>query len=51
MGRKRRFLLIYVNMLKSIATAHSECTTKHENKASYKTDYNVLDLIDFSGDD
>ena len=26
-------------MLKSIATAHGECTTKHENKTTYKTDY------------
>ena len=35
----------YENMLKSIATARSECTTKHENKASYNTDYIVPDLI------
>ena len=34
-------------MLKSIATARSECTAKHENKASYSTDYIVPDLIDF----
>ena len=34
-------------MLKSIATARSECTAKHENKASYNTDYIVPDLIDF----
>ena len=34
-------------MLKSIATARSECTIKHENKASYNTDYIVPDLIDF----
>ena len=34
-------------MLKSIATACSECTEKHENKASYNTDYIVPDLIDF----
>ena len=26
-------------MLKSIATARSECTAKHENKASYHTDH------------
>ena len=26
---KLRFLLIYENMLKSIATARSECTAKH----------------------
>ena len=38
-------------MLKSIATARSECTTKHENKASYNTDYIVPDLINFFGDD
>ena len=31
---KLRFLLIYKNMLKSISTAHSGCTEKHENKAN-----------------
>ena len=36
-------------MLKSIATARSECTAKQQNKA--KTDYIALDLIDFFGDD
>ena len=53
MGRKTldRFLLIYENMLKSIAMACSECTAKHENKASYNTDYIVPDLTDFFGDD
>ena len=51
MGRKTLFLLIYENMLKSIATARSECTAKHEKKASYNTDYIVPDLIDFFGDD
>ena len=34
-------------MLKSIATARSECTIKQENKASYNTDYIVPHLIDF----
>ena len=48
---KLRFLLIYENMLKSIATARSECTAKHENKAGSNTDYIVSDLIDFFGDD
>ena len=38
-------------MLKSIATAGSECTAKQENKASYNTYYIVPDLIDFFGDD
>ena len=39
-------------MLKSIATARSECTTRQENKASYNTYYiYALDLIDFFGDD
>ena len=38
-------------MLKSIATACNECTTKQENKASYTADYIIPDLIDFSGDD
>ena len=44
---KLRFLLIYENMLKIIATARSECTAKHENKMSYNTDYLVPDLNDF----
>ena len=44
---KLRFLLIYENMLKSIATARSECTAKHKSKASYNTDYTVSDLIEF----
>ena len=48
---KPRFLLIYENMLKSIATAHSECTAKQENKASYNTDYIIPDLTDFFGND
>ena len=38
-------------MLKSFATACSECTAEHENKAIYNTYYIVADLIDFSGDD
>ena len=38
-------------MLKSIATARSECTAKLGNKTSYNTDFIVLDLIDFFGDD
>ena len=46
-----KFLLIYESMLKSIATARSERTAKHENKASYDTDYIVPDLIDFFGND
>ena len=37
--------------MKSIATALSECTEKHKNKASYNTDYIVSDLIEFFGDD
>ena len=37
-------------MLKSIATARSEFTAKHKNKASYNTDYIVPDLINL-GDD
>ena len=38
-------------MLKSIATVRSECTAKHENKASCNTDYIVPNLIDYFGDD
>ena len=48
---KHRVLLIYGNRLKSIAATRSKCVTKHENKASYKTDYIVPDLIDFFGGD
>ena len=48
---KLRFLLIYEIMLKSIATARSECTAKWENKASYDTYYIVPDLIHFFGND
>ena len=47
---KLRFLLICENILKSIATAHSECKTKLENKASYSTNFIGPDLIDFFGD-
>ena len=50
MGLKLLFLLIYENMLKSIAAARSECTAKHENKARYNTDYVVFDLFDFFSD-
>ena len=38
-------------MLKSIATARSERTAKHENKTSYDTDYIVPNLIEFFGND
>ena len=38
-------------MSKSIATTHSEYTTKQENKANDNTDYIVPNLIDFFGDD
>ena len=48
---KLRFLLIYENMLKSIAKARSECTAKHENKASHNRDYIVSDLTDFFSHD
>ena len=34
-------------MLKSIGTVRSERTTKHENKASYNTDYSNPDLVVF----
>ena len=33
-------------MLKNIATAFSECTAKHESKASFNTNFIVPDLID-----
>ena len=51
MDDKTQISLIYENILKSIATARSECATKHENKASYNKDFIVPDLIDFFGDD
>ena len=51
MGRKTLISFIYENMLKSISTARSECTAKHENKASHNTDYIVPDLIEFFVDD
>ena len=38
-------------MLKGIATIRSECTVKHENNASYDTDYIVPNLIDFFDND
>ena len=38
-------------MLKSTATARSECIARHENKTSYNTDYIIPDLIGFFGDD
>ena len=38
-------------MLKSIATASSKCTTKHQNKVNYNTDYIVPDMIGFFDDD
>ena len=50
MAVKFRFLLIYENMLKRIATTRSQCTAKHKNKASYNTDHIVPDLIEFCGD-
>ena len=48
MGRKTPISFNLGNMLKSIATARSECTAKHENKASYNTDYIVPDWINIS---
>ena len=50
MGRKTPISFNLRNMLRSIATASSECTEKQENKVSYNTDYIVPDLIDFFGD-
>ena len=47
MGRKTPISFNLENMLKSIATARSECTAKYKNKVSYNTDYIVPDLIDF----
>ena len=50
MGGKTPISFNLRNMLRSIATASSECTEKQENKVSYNTDYIVPDLIDFFGD-
>ena len=49
MGRKTP-ISFNLRKLKSITTARSECTAKQGNKASYKTDYIVPNLIDFFGD-
>ena len=51
MGRETPISFNLRKYVKSIATARSECTAKHENKTSYNTDYIVPDLIDFFGDD
>ena len=48
MGRKTP-ISFNLRKLKSITTARSECTAKQGNKASYKTDYIVPNLIDFFG--
>ena len=48
---KLQFLLIYENILKSIATVRSECIAKLKNKAIYNTDYIVPDLTHFFGYD
>ena len=51
MDRKTPISLIDKVMLKSNATARSEYTAKHKNKASYNTDYVIPDLIEFFNDD
>ena len=51
MGCKTPISFNLRNILKNIATAHSECTTKYENKASFNKDYIVPNLIDFFGND
>ena len=51
MGRKTRIYFDFQKYDKHFATARSACKIKHENKASYNTDYIVPDLIDFFGDD
>ena len=47
MGRKTSISFDFRNMLKNIATTRIECTAIFKNKASYYTDYIVLDLIIF----
>ena len=47
MGRKTPISFDFRNMLKNIATTRIECTAIFKNKASYYTDYIVLDLIIF----
>ena len=49
MGRKTPIFFSLGKYVESIATAHSECTAKQENKARYNTDYIVPDLTDFFG--
>ena len=51
MGHKIPISFDLRKYVESIATARSECTTKHENKASYNTVYIVPHLIDFLDDD
>ena len=51
MGRKTPISFNLRKYVESIATTRSECTAKHENKASYNTDQIVPDLIDFFDDD
>ena len=47
MGHKTLISFDLRKYVECIATACSECTTKHKNKVSYNTDYTVLYLIQF----
>ena len=51
MGCKSPILFDLRNYVAKHWTAHSECTTKYENKTGYNTDYIVPDYIDVVGDD
>ena len=45
MGRQLRFLLIYENMLKSVAATRIECTAKHRLQHRRATTHTTLFLI------
>ena len=51
MGRKTPISFNLRKYVEKHCNGPSECTAKHENKASHNTDYIVPDLIDFFGDD
>ena len=51
MGRKTPISFNLRKYVEKHCNGPSECTAKHENKASHNTDYIVPDLIDFFGND
>ena len=49
-GRKTQISFNLQKFVEKHCNGRCESTTKHENKASYNTDYIVPDLIDFPDD-